>query len=67
MKIDKTWGEWHWVNDDGVTISPRFITKQEACYWLVEFEGEEIRGSKRILEKSESTENCERQSKQRGI
>ena len=38
MKIDKTWGEWYWLDDDGVVASPRFITKQEACYWLVQFE-----------------------------
>lgn len=62
MKIDKTWGEWYWLDDAGVVASPRFTTKQEACYWLVQFEGEHD-GSERILEESESTKNCERQSK----
>ena len=62
MKIQKDWGEWYWLDDDGVVASPRFTTKQEACYWLVQFQGEHD-GSERILEESESTKNCERQSK----
>jgi len=40
MKLKKEWGEWYWLDDDGVVVSPRFTTKQEACYWLVEFQGD---------------------------
>ena len=37
MTITKTWGEWHCIDENGVTVSPRFLTKEEACYWLVQF------------------------------
>ena len=40
MKLKKEWGEWYWLDDDGVVVSPRFTTKQEACYWLVQFQGD---------------------------
>lgn len=42
MKLKKEWGEWFWVSITEAVISPRFTTKAEACYWLIQFElGEE--------------------------
>jgi|TARA_B110000914_G_C15262756_1_gene353825 hypothetical protein len=38
MKLKKEWGEWFWVSITEAVISPRFTTKSEACYWLIEFE-----------------------------
>ena len=40
MKLKKEWGEWFWVDNTDTVISPRFITKSEACYWLVQHNSE---------------------------
>jgi|TARA_R110000796_G_scaffold189385_1_gene306251 hypothetical protein len=42
VRLRREWGEWFWVNTLEEAVSPRFMTKQEAAYWLVQFElGEE--------------------------
>lgn len=33
--------EYSWSNKKDTIQSPRFGTIQEACYWLVQFQGEE--------------------------
>tara|TARA_R110000744_G_scaffold377688_1_gene492951 strand:+ start:296 stop:415 length:120 start_codon:yes stop_codon:yes gene_type:complete len=35
MTLKKEWGEWFWVDNAGIATSPRFTTKEEACYWYI--------------------------------